>query len=361
MTTTGTVSRFPSASTVQEKPAETVNCAVDISLEVLAQVKHEVCLLGITQKNDEAIIEPEFQEKHLEVSGIGKDKSLRDKLAKIGIGLACKKARKPEMPNQDNIFLCRTSDYTIFGVVDGHGENGHWVSHWVARFVLHLALRDIAEHGIKCLTDALLTMRIFNLAHEALQLRAALEKFDVEMSGTTLCLCAIDHGTHEVYAASVGDSGCVLSRATNDEPEFITHSHKPEDIEERRRIVERGGEVRDGRVWMRGKEHPGLAMSRSIGDLVGHTCGVIHQPGVRHLTLEAKKRKSVQHRHLLICCSDGVWDFMEPDEAVKLIREMGPQRVSEATEALVAEARNRWLKEKNGASTDDISAIAVWI
>lgn len=31
------------------------------------------------------------------------------------------------------------------------------------------------------------------------------------------------------------------------------------------------------RVFAKGKEIPGLAMSRSIGDLAGHMAGVIHQ------------------------------------------------------------------------------------
>jgi hypothetical protein len=41
-----------------------------------------------------------------------------------------------------------------------------------------------------------------------------------------------------------------------------------------------GGETSNiMRVYFKGKEAPGLAMSRSIGDTDAHTIGVIEQPG----------------------------------------------------------------------------------
>ena len=33
------------------------------------------------------------------------------------------------------------------------------------------------------------------------------------------------------------------------------------------------------RVWARGQDFPGLAMSRSLGDKLAHTVGVIGDPG----------------------------------------------------------------------------------
>jgi integrin-linked kinase-associated serine/threonine phosphatase 2C len=61
--------------------------------------------------------------------------------------------------------------------------------------------------------------------------------------------------------------------------------------EEMSRILLNGGEVRqikneigEGvgpyRVWKRGEGYPGLAMSRSIGDLNGKKIGVIPNPGI---------------------------------------------------------------------------------
>jgi len=328
MNSASTCSRFASTLTTSEDPADIVNNSVSDPQVILTIMPNEVCLFGSTQKNGQAIIEPEFQEKHLELPAGITFEHMKEVLAKIGVGIASKKARKPEIPNQDNILFFRTSDFTLFGIVDGHGIGGHWVSHWVARFALHLVLTDVSELGLKCLKDTQTMTRVFNLAHEALLKRARQENFDVELSGTTLCMCAVDHTTYEIYTSCVGDSGCVLSRSSGEFPEFVTVEHKPDDMEERRRIVERGGEVSDCRVWLRGQQIPGLAMSRSIGDEIGHRAGVTHQPSVRYLRLDSLEKTS--RKNLFICGSDGVWDFMEPEEAVRIVNDFGPLRVAEA-------------------------------
>jgi hypothetical protein len=58
---------------------------------------------------------------------------------------------------------------------------------------------------------------------------------------------------------------------------------------ERNRIINSGGRVdkyvNNGikagpyRVWVKGENYPGLAMSRSIGDLIATTVGVTSEPG----------------------------------------------------------------------------------
>ena len=39
------------------------------------------------------------------------------------------------------------------------------------------------------------------------------------------------------------------------------------------------------RVWLKDKEIPGLAMSRSLGDYIAHSVGVTHEPVVEHFEL----------------------------------------------------------------------------
>jgi hypothetical protein len=69
-----------------------------------------------------------------------------------------------------------------------------------------------------------------------------------------------------------------------------------------RRILKYGGEIRSNamsksprgasserlgggnngalnRVWMKGKDYPGLAISRSVGDQIAHNVGVSAEPG----------------------------------------------------------------------------------
>ena len=71
----------------------------------------------------------------------------------------------------------------------------------------------------------------------------------------------------------------------------LSRDHKPCDPAEGARILERGGRIeafKDNltgedlgpkRVWLPKEDVPGLAMSRSIGDYVAQSVGVIPNPG----------------------------------------------------------------------------------
>ena len=57
------------------------------------------------------------------------------------------------------------------------------------------------------------------------------------------------------------------------------------------------------RVWARDGDYPGLAMSRSIGDLKGKHLGIIPDPGILEYDLCDKSK-------YIVVCSDGVWEFL---------------------------------------------------
>jgi len=69
----------------------------------------------------------------------------------------------------------------------------------------------------------------------------------------------------------------------------ISRDHKPSNEKEKARIEKNGGKVEKYiekgvkmgpyRVWKKGESYPGLAISRSIGDLVASKIGVICIPG----------------------------------------------------------------------------------
>lgn len=320
----------------------------------------EVCLFGVTgEEKGVAIVEPEWQEKTLK--SIPADSSLvQSRLAGLNVGISCKKARKVEaQPNQDNILFCRTAELTIIAIADGHGEDaGHWTSHWAARFLLRMVLLEIADGDIESMSEQSVMNRIYNRSDEALQARAKADGLDISLSGTTVALCVFDNAARKLYISGAGDSSCILLRPKDASVEVLTTDHKPQDMQENQRIRERGGEVRDGRVWAKGKDYPGLAMSRSLGDLEAHACGVSNVPTVRVVPLDGS---STDGKHLLLCCSDGITDAMPASEAAALVYKEGPERVQQAVSALTDDAKDRWLVQKNGEYTDDISVIAIYI
>mmetsp|Transcript_36689 Transcript_36689/g.64611 ORF Transcript_36689/g.64611 Transcript_36689/m.64611 type:complete len:183 (-) Transcript_36689:59-607(-) len=140
----------------------------------------------------------------------------------------------------------------------------------------------------------------------------------------------------------------------------ITADHNPRDIGERQRMFSMGGNIAGGRVQTGGggkETESGLTMTRALGDLTLHSFGVIHKPGIRRLELGSQ---AVEGPACVLCCSDGVWEFLNNEEAARYIGVGGPEAVDQATEELVAKARTLWLEQEED-ETDDLSAVVVWL
>jgi len=66
------------------------------------------------------------------------------------------------------------------------------------------------------------------------------------------------------------------------------------------------------RIWMEGKNLPGLAISRSFGDKLGQEIGVISVPELCELTL-------MEQEKFLILASDGLWAQVSNKEAIDMV------------------------------------------
>ena len=51
---------------------------------------------------------------------------------------------------------------------------------------------------------------------------------------------------------------------------------------------------------------------------------------------------------VLLLCSDGIWEFMLPQEVIDLVSEYGPDEAQDAADALAKFASERWLREEAG-------------
>jgi serine/threonine protein phosphatase PrpC len=131
------------------------------------------------------------------------------------------------------------------------------------------------------------------------------------LSGSTLSVVMIDGDF--LFCANVGDSRAIIlkqqrnnvkSSAFKGEALQLTVDHKPTLLAEKLRIEskkgvikssnvdEYGGESGIKRVWKKKSDQPGLAMSRSIGDVLAHSIGVIAEPG------KISSSNSFRHFHI---------------------------------------------------------------
>ncbi|CAI5746451.1 unnamed protein product [Peronospora destructor] len=144
------------------------------------------------------------------------------------------------------------------------------------------------------------------------------------------------------------------------ESQEMSTDHKPDRPDEKARIVASGGRVfaveyDDGidgppRVWLGHMDVPGLAMSRSLGDAVAHTAGVVSEPEFTSRWLDKSDR-------CLIVATDGLWEFMSNEECMEIA--MGQRDPKVAVDLLIKEANRRWMKEEQ--VSDDITITVAYI
>jgi len=279
----------------------------------------------------------------------------------MGIGFTCRKGLKPESPNQDSWCVLKVdSRYSIYAVFDGHGKQGHHVSNFVKENMPKMILRDSrwkGEEMPKMLVDTFKKTQTIVLQADRLQ------KLNAQLSGTTATVCVHDTEQKKLTIAHVADSTCVIGYLDAKGKlvgEALTRDHKPDLKDEKKRIEANGGTVVfDGyanhRVFAKGKRHPGLNMSRCIGDLLGHQdCGITAEP-------ETLERPITEQDQVLLLCSDGVWEFILPTEAVEMVCKFKPETAMNAADSLAKEAWDRWIQEEGGSVVDDITVVCVFL
>jgi len=280
--------------------------------------------------------------------------------AQCGLGYTCRKGLKPESPNQDSFFILKTETCSIYGVFDGHGAKGHDVSNFVKETLPRLIVKD---QRFMSSDKKQLLREVFRKTQAMCAVASSMQRINSELSGTTATVAIHDHERKVITIAHVADSGAVAGRlkpgsTTDVTAEALTKDHKPNVKDERARIEQSGGKVVfDGfanyRIYAKNARYPGLNMSRCIGDILGHRdCGIIAEPDVVDIPVTDDLR-------WLLLCSDGVWEFISPQEAVELIAGCEPKRAMGGAQKLAKEAWDRWIKQEGGAIVDDITVVMV--
>ena len=264
---------------------------------------------------------------------------------------------RPKAHNQDSCLAqALLPSLFLFSVCDGHGEFGHHVSSYLRqqlpRHILKacLALEEQGQEGR--------LSRALKEAYRRVVEGLSRSGVDVMFSGST-CVSVLVEGK-TVVCGNVGDSRAVLVRLVHGkwEASDLSTDHKPSLPSEQARIQAQGGRIspyRDSsggavgplRVWMQDEDIPGLAMSRSIGDLLASRLGVSAEPEVLEKELEPEDKA-------LVVASDGLWEFFTSQEVAQIIGTyytLGD--LAGCTRRLISDSVQRWRQADCGV--DDIT------
>ena len=237
--------------------------------------------------------------------------------------------------------VCGIKNYNIYSIMDGHGSNGHLVSNFIKQKII-LYFNDISFYFKKIKNkpkDIVFPENILELIKKKLtknnyqklkeffkaideSLSSIEVSFDSNFSGST-CILIFQLGSC-IISCNIGDSRALLIKDNKDIIE-LSKDHKPDNEEEKKRIIDMGGIVSqcndlydDGkvggpfRVWMKGCDYPGLAMSRSIGDKIAHSIGVINEPEIKEFNIKNDDK-------FIIMGSDGVWQFLNNNDIINIL------------------------------------------
>ena len=146
---------------------------------------------------------------------------------------------------------------------------------------------------------------------------------DTNFSGSTCVTLLIT--PDRLLCANAGDSRAILGRLVNGvwTSHNLSRDHKPSEKDEAQRIKRRGGRIeayRDEnnefmgppRVWLKDEDIPGLAMTRSFGDKIASSVGVLSEPEIQEWKLTPEDK-------FIVIASDGVWEFIDSPEVILLL------------------------------------------
>ncbi|KRX08733.1 Protein phosphatase 2C (PP2C)-like domain [Pseudocohnilembus persalinus] len=267
----------------------------------------------------------------------------------------------------------------LFGIFDGHGQNGSLVSSFVKK-VIHknISQQIINTYGQQVKWNSAnfqpsqLLVDSFINVHEDLKKTCT----DIKFSGTTAVVIMIKNT--QLWCANCGDSRAVMYsyqngyksklNQQNNKPIItqLSEDHKPSLQREKIRIQQSGGQIlksknRNGqeigieRVYKLNSETPGLAMTRSIGDLDGKEAGVIPDCEVQKFSIN-------QNSQFIVIGSDGIWEFLSNQEVYDIVNPLYQQNINpkQVSEILVENAVQSW-KKHDYQNIDDITCIIIYL
>lgn len=258
-----------------------------------------------------------------------------------------------------------------FSVYDGHGPVGEKCSQFARENVSKQFVASMkAGKGV---SEALVH------SHLKTNEMLAASPIDDQQSGTTAITVYVDG--RRCVVSNVGDSRAMLGGVDdNGDPttRALSTDQTPYRRDERERVKKYGArvmtadqidgvepihenwdcklgdEIDDGgdppRIWAQDQEYPGTAFTRSIGDSLAESLGVVAEPEISEHTINHNDR-------ILICASDGIFEFITTKTCIEIALLYNDPL--EACKALVGESYKLWIERED--RTDDITIILGFI
>ena len=98
--------------------------------------------------------------------------------------------------------------------------------------------------------------------------------------------------------------------------------------------------------------YPGLSISRSLGDLLGHHIGVTSEPEVKVHDIE-------QGDKFLTIATDGVWSHLECEEVGEIVGEFGLKDPGTSSELITSKIRD--VCHQESMEMEDITLIISYL
>ena len=318
------------------------------------------------KRNEDKEIKPQKNQEKTEKEITPKKviKKIKDLLPYTHVGFD---GEEPKENNQDNYFIFKNfadqKDYIYLSVCDGHGVEGHFVSEFIKEVLPYYMSENLKGKNI--LTD---TKNVHQIISDIFVMVNNLlvdnESINSLFSGST-CVSVI-YTPERLIVPNIGDSRAVLGRYDSSTKTYkaidLSRDHKPTEKDEAKRIIDNDGRIQpfteEGefvgpqRVWIKDEEVPGLAMTRSFGDRVAATVGVMSEPEIKEFNFEEGDK-------FMIIASDGIWEFISSQECVEIVSKYYEKGdLKGCCEYLYEESSKRWLKEEE--VIDDTTLILVY-
>ena len=275
------------------------------------------------------------------------------------------------IPDTKSINILENQEFIqIFGIFDGHGDNGHIISKEVNEYFKEYFnkknLKDSSNiYENLCKNNYKEIFNLFNEINLKLHKKYSNENDNINIinnSGTTASIIILFR--NKVLSINLGHSKSILIYE-DDKIIQLNKCHIPELEEEKKRIEENGGEVkREGwseegpkRICYKEtetKKYSGLAVSRSFGDFSSEQLGVISVPEIKEYDIDFKEIK------IMIIATDGIWEFLNNEKVRDIILPYYEENnIIGGINKLINVGSKTW-SVKNPYYIDDLTAILLF-